>query len=141
MPGLLWLKWHGGLIQLRQMLCQAFTECTSFSKMCEYYSKNLKLNLLSCKSRRPTCTAIPGRPEACRGTGEMWRTSSLECLGPEMRSGRDQLSLLVLCLGLTVISLMFQRCGRGKIWRTEKRGCKKEERSIEGKLTSPKTPV
>lgn len=130
----------GFLIQLHKIVCQAFTECTSFSKTCAQYSKNLRLNLLSCKSQRMACTAIPGCPKACPGKGEMQRTSSLVCLGSETQTSKDQLSLLTLCFGLSVTSLMFQRYGKGKIWWTEERGCKKEERSIKEKAVSPKTP-
>lgn len=60
----------------------------------------------------------------------MRRTSSLKCLGSEKQTRKDQLYLLMLCLGLIVISLMFQRCGKGKIWWMEERGCKQEERNI-----------
>lgn len=69
MPGLLWLKWHVVFffIQLHKIVCQAFTECTSFSKMCAHHSKNLRLNVLSCKFQQLACTAIPGHPKMCLG--------------------------------------------------------------------------
>lgn len=57
-----------------------------------------------------------------------------------MQTGKDQLSLLTRCLGLTVINLMFWRLGKDKIWWAEERGCKKKERSIKGKAMSLKTP-
>jgi len=130
----------GFLIQLHKVVCQDFTECTGFSKTCAHYSNNLRLNVLSCKSQQPACPAVPGYPEVCLGRGEMLRMSSLECLGSETQTSKDQLSLLVLCLGPIIISLMFQRCGKGKTWWTEEKGCKKEERTIKGKEMSPKTP-
>lgn len=70
----------------------------------------------------------------------MGRTSSLGSLGSKMQTGKDQLSLLMVCLGLIVINLMFWRFGRDKIWWTEERRCKKEERSIKGKEILLKTP-
>lgn len=70
----------------------------------------------------------------------MGKTSSLGSLGSKMQTGRDQLPLFTLYLGLIVINPMFWRFTRDKIWWAEERGCKKEERSIKWKAMLLKTP-